>query len=563
MQTAPENWAAILGGLHFWETKAVIGGNIYGEDRILSLSTSSALFAEGAVSVGGCVAGEIDLTVRQDGEIARMAEIQIYVRPVSGSAAGDWMPKGRFYIDTREYDTESGTITMHGYDAMLKMEQSYLADGADVTGWPKSTAAVMGEIAETIGVELDGRNALSTSYMVEAPVGYTMREVAGWVAAAHCGNWTVTESGTLRLIPMRAEEPDTVNAGNNALSLDTSPTLPGFTGVDLYYDDENGFSTGSRTGRVLEAYCPFATQAIVNGMLTVVNGYAYQPYEAAGVLLDPLAEMGDMVSIGGVSGMICVRDITFDHLCASDISAPYDEEVDHEYPYESKTQRELKRTVKLGQSYYGTKIDRAKGLTITKTNPLGGTETRAVLNSDELSFYDENGNKVLYFDPNTGSYKFVGDVTIKEGSININDKFVVDEQGNLEMSGSSYIYGGRYYAGSPVSDGGYTEMTSGGFRVVNALGQLKLLFGYTTSGFDYPFIELGSGDGSSGSKGLVKKFQDGLWVGNDAPKYASGMFSPQSGYNGVFVRFSDNKAYVVQGSIMMNIYTGDAIARFG
>lgn len=78
-------------------------------------------------------------------------------------------------------------------------------------------------------------------------------------------------------------------------------------------------------------------------------------------------------------------------------------------------------------------------------------------------------------------------------------------------------------------------------------------------------MELGSGAGSGtyGTKGLVKKFADGLWIGNSAPRDGSGVFSAQAGYNGIFFSFVDEQAYVVNGANMMNIYTGDAVARFG
>ena len=92
---------------------------------------------------------------------------------------------------------------------------------------------------------------------------------------------------------------------------------------------------------------------------------------------------------------------------------------------------------------------------------------------------------------------------------------------------------------------------------------VKLRFGYTTDDEDYPFIQLGSGSGASADYGLVKKFSDGLWIGNSEPEDESGDFAAKTGYNGIFFRFSDNTAYIVNGKTMKNIYTGAAIAKFG
>lgn len=56
--------------------------------------------------------------------------------------------------------------------------------------------------------------------------------------------------------------------------------------------------------------------------------------------------------------MIANRDIEFGPGNLSDISAPGEKEINHEYPYLSSESRELKRKVTLGTSYYGTKITR-------------------------------------------------------------------------------------------------------------------------------------------------------------------------------------------------------------
>ena len=77
---------------------------------------------------------------------------------------------------------------------------------------------------------------------------------------------------------------------------------------------------------------------------------------------------------------------------------------------------------------------------------------------------------------------------------------------------------------------------------------------------DYPYILMGNTD--SGDVGLMKKFQNGMWYGNSVPKDAIGNFTGMTGASGVFINTNENKAYVVAGTEMQNIYTGEAIARF-
>lgn len=199
MQTLPTGWAEARSGLYRWETKVTIAGTEYGERNIFSLQTNAALYAKGNASIGGCVAKEIDLKVLPKGEIPRMAEIRVWVRPVSATVAGGWLQKGVFYIDTRSADKSTGLLTIHGYDAMLKAEQVFLSETTE-DNWPKPMSEVAAEIAARIGVELDERNRFDASFYAEYPLDYTMREVLGYIAVAHAGNWIITDANKLRLI---------------------------------------------------------------------------------------------------------------------------------------------------------------------------------------------------------------------------------------------------------------------------------------------------------------------------------------------------------------------------
>ncbi len=222
-----------------------------------------------------------------------------------------------------------------------------------------------------------------------------------------------------------------------------------------------------------------------------------------------------------------------------------------------------KNGIENNKSYYGVKISSEDGLTVTREDK----KAKVIMNADEFRMQAMDDDYVfrdrLYFDPISGLYKFKGSIEVDAGRININNKFIVDENGNAYMSGESTIYGGKYYAGSVDESDGFSQMTSSGFEVFNSTNDIKLRLGYTTEGEDFPFIQLGSGTGAFTDFGLVKKFTDGLWIGNSEPADESGNFTPMIGYNGIFFRFSDNTAYVVKDTEMKNIYTGAAIAKFG
>ena len=136
---------------------------------------------------------------------------------------------------------------------------------------------------------------------------------------------------------------DSVYVGNRSATLETSPAFEGISKIVIYVDDENVYEAGNDNGRTLEMTCPYGTQAMANNLLNELGGYAYQPMQASDALMDPSAELGDAVTIGGVYTILASADTTFDQLMAADIGAPGQEEIESEYPYTSRQQTEQQR----------------------------------------------------------------------------------------------------------------------------------------------------------------------------------------------------------------------------
>lgn len=181
------------------QVQIVIAGVTYGEDQIVSLSTTSDLFAEDTMSIGGAVAKEIDLVLRQPGTIPRMAKMIPSYRLVKGTQASEWIQKGIYYIDTRSVDEVTGVMTIHGYDDMLKAEQVW--EPAQSLEFPMTMVQAVNVIAQLMGVTLDHRTVLNKSYTIDYPANnYTLRDVLRYIAVANAGNWIITDDGKLRLV---------------------------------------------------------------------------------------------------------------------------------------------------------------------------------------------------------------------------------------------------------------------------------------------------------------------------------------------------------------------------
>lgn len=177
---------------------------------------------------------------------------------------------------------------------------------------------------------------------------------------------------------------------------------------------EQSVVAGDDTGRMLEADCPWATQEMVDAILANILDYCYQGATVGGALVSPAVELGDVCICDGVSFTVSQIREVYDALYAPTLAAPGDEEVDHEYHYETKTERQLARKVTLGENYYGFRVTRENGIEVDNIVD-GVVTTRMILNSNEQKFFDADGNLALYFDPVAGKYKFQGDVIVGPG----------------------------------------------------------------------------------------------------------------------------------------------------
>lgn len=191
---------------HFTETRLDINSVSYYADTLDSLSINRSLFDGEGASVGGTVSAEIDIEIKVPStSIPRMALLEPYVRVVSqdGLSTSEWIPQGKFFIDTRVTDPETGLLTIHGFDAMMKTEQLYLTG----SNWSSSTtyktpSTIVGEIATRISVSEDSRNSYHSYHITKPSDDLTMRDMLSQIAAAEGGNFYITLEGKLRLVAL-------------------------------------------------------------------------------------------------------------------------------------------------------------------------------------------------------------------------------------------------------------------------------------------------------------------------------------------------------------------------
>ena len=198
---------------HRVETKLSIAGVEYSQADIVkdSLRVYGGLYS--TFGIGNCSARQIDFEIIPKGDIPRQAEIKVYARLVSGEQASEWIPKGVFFFSTRKTDRVTGVLSVHGYDAMLKAEQTWLDSSYDAQNWPMPVWTAVNDIAARMGVAVDSRTQLNTAFPVQYPVDsegdMTMREALGRIAVANAGNWIITDEGKLLLVRLNSMPKET------------------------------------------------------------------------------------------------------------------------------------------------------------------------------------------------------------------------------------------------------------------------------------------------------------------------------------------------------------------
>lgn len=193
-----------------WRTKGTereyqfdIAGKIYGPDVEVSHSVDNGLYEK--FGIGNAATAKLTMSLFAD-NIPRAATIKRYIRLRNGAQVSEWLPKGVFFVNRRSDD--DGYWTVEAYDAMRKAEAVWTPDQS--LTFPMTMPAAVTEFARIMQVEVDPRTVLNPAYTIDYPANdYTIRDELRFIAAAHAGNWIITDEGKLLLVSILSIPPET------------------------------------------------------------------------------------------------------------------------------------------------------------------------------------------------------------------------------------------------------------------------------------------------------------------------------------------------------------------
>lgn len=155
--------------------------------------------------------------------------------------------------------------------------------------------------------------------------------------------------------------------------------------VTLLVDDENSLTAGDDTGMEVIASCPHATQPMVNALLQTMKGYQYQAYEAGAANIDPAAELGDGVTVGGIYSPL--SKLSDDGRGYAGISSPGEAEMEDEYPAGGYIAQEFNRKIAETRSL----ITKTSEEIMLKVEGIDGKYTEVKTTLDGLTVTDASG----------------------------------------------------------------------------------------------------------------------------------------------------------------------------
>jgi hypothetical protein len=301
------------------------------------MSYETASTSDEGIQIGSAVAAKIELTVKRINELFENTEIPIEIGLKLPSGKHEYIPLGFF---TAEHPTlDQATTTFTAYDRMMKTTGVYVSE----LTYPASAESVLKEISTGCGVpcNVSGLNGITID---TAPVGYTYREVIGYIASLAGGFACVDRTGTI-VIKWYEDNGYTINE-SRIMTFEKNESDYHLDYLTCNVDSNTSFTAGSGTlGITFDN--PLMTEEKLNSVYKKVRGFAYRGASLktlGDIRLDPW----DIVTVeeSGETYKVPVMNITqeYDGGLAMTITAYGKTETETETDYKGPSTKLAERT---------------------------------------------------------------------------------------------------------------------------------------------------------------------------------------------------------------------------
>ena len=401
-----------------------------------------------AVVLNCSVSQDVDITLIFSVSTSRQASWTPYdnICPISGiDNLSVYVSPTTQQAQATEYAVSFGSTVYSGFadpiTGEVKERPQYTSYNGEVLvgPWLSSMDEYAVGVTPTIGAQVvDLGGALATASITPADISMRTGSNNVWV-----------DTGAVITLIYRLlqvdRQIDRTSIGKRAESLDVLGKFSSISKVEVNVTENLFYEAGDSSGRTLTVDCPFGTQEMADNLLAMLVGFYYQPYDARKAILDPAFEIGDGVTVGNVYGGIFSIHQKCGPLHLADLSAPADEEIDHEYKFTPAAERKIERRLNNMESELSVqageisaKVDRQGGDPSSVSWLMDSDVFKVAVDGSDVLTVGDNGLTI------NGDGNFTGEVHAK----------------NIRYGGSSGTFSGGGISGHSVG----TYQVSGGIN---------------------------------------------------------------------------------------------------
>ena len=302
--------AASTDGARYYSKCIVNGQEI--TDTLNDLKIEASSNGNGEITIGNAAAASISFFINNPTINLENQEITIYESAETDEGESEYIQIGVFRITKAEEKEERTDYT--GYDGMYYLMEMPYASGLS---YPAADLDIVKEICSQAGISFNDSTMDDKTVKISTkPVGYTKREMLGYLAARQGKNAIISADGILEFkwykdskyeingnryyengLEFTTEKNSTVDKIScRVATADSTTTLESGTGINTI-SFEN----------------PFMTQAILDRIYQKIGGFTYRPLKVD-FLGDWRVEVGDIVTVvsNGVSYKAPVMKISYE-----------------------------------------------------------------------------------------------------------------------------------------------------------------------------------------------------------------------------------------------------------
>lgn len=345
---------------------------------VKSFNYYGILSSTDGISIGNTCSSYCEFELYNNNYNLENNEVQIKVGvEVNGSI--EYVSLGYFIVKNQV--KQDNIIKYTAFDRMIKLEDKYSPSSVSNL----TTVSIINDMCSQLGFEFE--NTLSGISVTKNIVGYTYREMFGFISALHGANCIFNDSGKLEFVWFTQPSSDLATIDEsvmyeNGLELTSNSSfkvkyLKCATGetIENTTTDENEEETTETTDVILSVGSgttgitlsnPLMTQEILTNIYnTYFFNFEYQPCTVKR-LGNILLEVGDIVTVNLGTKSYSVPIMTIQHSIdggvITDLVSLAETETEQSISYESPTQRYVAQTV---SSEVGTQIQELSANMVT------------------------------------------------------------------------------------------------------------------------------------------------------------------------------------------------------